>query len=91
MSNYKNILKKKTDFLQYLLNEHKNILSDEKKNELNNIIYNAYQIINGKIDDLDENYRKQAILTYNDKLDISLQFLSNLEKDFDDIGFDDER
>ena len=91
MSNYKNILKKKNNFLQYLLNEHKNILSDEKKNELNNIIYNAYQIINGKIDDLDENYRKQAILTYNDKLDISLQFLSNLEKDFDDIGFDDER
>lgn len=91
MNNYKNILKKKADFLQYLLNEHKNILSDEKKNELDNIIYNAYQIINGKIDDLDENYRKQAILTYNDKLDISLQFLSNLEKDFDDIGFDDER
>ena len=90
MSNYKNILKKKTDFLQYLLNKHENTLSDEKKNELNIIIYNAYQIINGEIDDLADNYRNNAILII-DELDSSLQFLSNLEKDFDSIGFDDER
>lgn len=90
MSNYKNILKKKTDFLQYLLNKHENTLSDEKKNELNIIIYNAYQIINGEIDDLADNYRKNAILII-DELDSSLQFLYNLEKDFDSIGFDDAR
>ncbi|MBO4292997.1 MAG: hypothetical protein J5881_01205 [Clostridia bacterium] len=88
MSNYKNILKKKADFLQYLLNEHKNVLSDMKKEEFNNIIYNAYQIINGRIDDLDENFRKKAIMSYSDKLDNSLQFFSNIEKKHE---IDDER
>ena len=88
MSNYKKILKKKADFLQYLFNEHQNSLSEEKKEELNTIIYNTYQIINEKFDELDEQYRKEAIMIYNDKLDDSLRFLSNFEKEYDDNTFE---
>lgn len=88
MSNYKDILKKKTDFIQYLYNEHQNRLSQEKKNELDIIIYNSYQIINGKIDNLDEQFRKEAIMSCNEKLDSAMRFFSNFEKDYNDEDFE---
>lgn len=83
MNDYKDILRRKADSLQDLLNKYISTLSQEKSFEIKTLIENTYEITNGRLDAMDYDVKDRAIMNYHDKLDSAMRYLNNLEQERD--------